>query len=142
MGYCLELLKWMTVIVHTLVNSLVQRQSPEVGVLRNFANLTGEQVCWGLFLTKLQAWTPVTLLKRNSNTSVFLWRTFVNDYFCLFNVVLCGYPGAQRAIWREGVLPCPFLKIEKKFPDFAKKSAYIMEKIMCLQYTYFCAPLG
>ena len=42
-------------IVHTLVNSLVQRQSPEVSVLKNFANLTGEQVCWGLFLIKLQA---------------------------------------------------------------------------------------
>ena len=29
---------------------------------------------------------------------------------------------------KGGGLPCPFLKIEKKYPDFAKKSALILEK--------------
>ena len=110
MGYCLELLKWMTVIVHTLVNSLVQRQSPEVSVLKNFANLTGEQVCWGLFLIKLQAWTPVTLLKRNSNTSVFLWRTFVNTASACLMLCYVGIQAHKERCGERGFFPVLFWK--------------------------------
>ena len=36
---------------------------------------------------------------------------------------------AQLAGGRGGGLPCPFLKTEEKCPDFAKKSALILEKI-------------
>ena len=54
----------------------VQKQRPEVffkkGVLKNFASLTEKHLCWSLFLIKLQAWEPPTLLKRDSNTDVFL----------------------------------------------------------------------
>ena len=35
----------------------------KISVPKNFANFTGKQLCWSLFLIKLQAWT---LLKRTS----------------------------------------------------------------------------
>ena len=41
-------------------------------VLKNFAILSGKQLCWSHFLIKLQAFRPATLLKRESNTGVFL----------------------------------------------------------------------
>ena len=43
----------------------------KIGVLKNFANFTGKNLCWGLFLIKLLAFKPATLLKRNSKTDVF-----------------------------------------------------------------------
>ena len=46
----------------------------KIGVLKNFANFIGKHQCWSLFLIKLQAWRPATLLKRDSNTGVFLWN--------------------------------------------------------------------
>ena len=53
------------------------------GVLKNFANFTGKHLCWSHFLIKLQAWGSATLLKRDSNTDVFLWnkQNFTNTYF-------------------------------------------------------------
>ena len=42
-------------------------------VLKNFVILTGKHLCWSFFLIKLQVFWPATLLKRGSNTSVFLW---------------------------------------------------------------------
>ena len=49
---------------------------PEVfckkSVLKNFTNFTGKQLCWSLFFIKLQSSRPATLLKRDSNTGVFL----------------------------------------------------------------------
>ena len=45
----------------------------EIGVLKNFAIFTGKYLCWTLFLIKLQAFRPANLLKRSSNTVVFLW---------------------------------------------------------------------
>ena len=51
---------------------------PEVfcskGVLKNFAIFTGKHLYWNLFLIKLHAWRPATLLKRDSNTDFFLLR--------------------------------------------------------------------
>ena len=41
----------------------------KIGVLKSFANSTGKQLCWSLFLIKLQA---SNLLKKDSNTAVFL----------------------------------------------------------------------
>ena len=48
------------------------------GVLKNFAIFTGKYLCCSLFLIKLQARRLATLLKRDSNTDVFLriLRTF------------------------------------------------------------------
>ena len=47
--------------------------SSKIGVLKNFEILTGKHLCWSLFLIKLQACKPATLLKRDSSTGVFLW---------------------------------------------------------------------
>ena len=44
----------------------------KVGVLKLLTNLTGKRLCWSLFLIKLWDLWPAALLKRNSNTSVFL----------------------------------------------------------------------
>ena len=41
---------------------------------KNFASFTGKYLCWSLFFTKLQAFRPATLLKRDSYTGVFLWN--------------------------------------------------------------------
>ena len=43
----------------------------------------GKYLCRGLFLIKLQAFTSATILKRDSNTGVFLWfcEIFKNIYF-------------------------------------------------------------
>ena len=45
----------------------------KLGVLQNFAIHTGKQLRWSLFLVKLLAFSPATLLKRDSSTEVFLW---------------------------------------------------------------------
>ena len=41
-------------------------------VLRNFANFMGKHLCRSLVLIMLQAFRPAALLKRDSNTDVFL----------------------------------------------------------------------
>ena len=53
------------------------------GALKTLANFTGKHLCWSLFFTKLQAFRPATLLKRDS-TQVFSCRiceTLKNTYF-------------------------------------------------------------
>ena len=68
----------------------------KIGVLKNFAIFPRKHLCQSYFLIKLQAWRSVTLLKRDSNTGVFLpvlwnfserlfWRTSANRYFCTSN---------------------------------------------------------
>ena len=39
------------------------RCSIEKDVFKNFANFTGKHLCWSLFLIKLHAFRPATLLK-------------------------------------------------------------------------------
>ena len=57
-------------------------------VLKNFAMLIGKHLCLNLFLIKSQDWRPATLLKRGSNTCVFLWilwnllRAPILKYIC------------------------------------------------------------
>ena len=62
--------------VFLVLKIIIQRQASEVfcknAVLKNFAIFTGKQLCWILFLIKLQAFSPASLLKRDSNTGVFL----------------------------------------------------------------------
>ena len=41
--------------------------------IKIFTIFIGNCPCWSLFLTKLQAWRPATLLKAVSYTDVFLW---------------------------------------------------------------------
>ena len=40
-------------------------------ILKNFAIVRGNLLCYGLFLVRLQTWRPAYLLKRNSKTGVF-----------------------------------------------------------------------
>ena len=49
-------------------------------VLKNFSNFTGKQLYWSLFLIKLQANRPASLIKRDSNTGAFL-SNLRNFYF-------------------------------------------------------------
>ena len=42
------------------------------GVLRNFANFTGKHLCQNLFFCKVPGLKPVTLLKKDSGTGLFL----------------------------------------------------------------------
>ena len=52
-------------------------------VLKNFANFTGKNLCWSLFLIKLEFWGPATLLKKTP-TQVFsceIYKLFKNNYF-------------------------------------------------------------
>ena len=54
----------------------------KVGVLINFVIFTGKHLCC-LFLIKIgQSFRPATLLKRESNTGVFLWmlQNFKNSF--------------------------------------------------------------
>ena len=44
----------------------------KIGVCKKFAILTAKHSSWSLFYTKLQAWKPATLLKRDSNPVFFL----------------------------------------------------------------------
>ena len=62
------------------VQSSRSQMSYKIGVLKNFAIFTGRNLCWsvGLLACKFEtllkrAWKSETLLKRDSNTGVFLW---------------------------------------------------------------------
>ena len=46
----------------------------KIDVLKKFPSFTGTHLCWSFFLIKPQALRPATLLKRDSNTGVFLWN--------------------------------------------------------------------
>ena len=50
-----------------------QRGSVKISVIKNFAIFTGKRLCWSLFLIKLQAFRSATLIRKDSNTDVFLW---------------------------------------------------------------------
>ena len=45
----------------------------KTNVLKNFAIFAGKQLRWSLFLAKLHAWRPATLLERDSNTCILQW---------------------------------------------------------------------
>ena len=66
-----------------------QKQPSEVfcknGVLKNFAR--GQHLCWSLFVIKLQAFSPATLLKRDSNTGVFLWNLWNSNFLHLIGPI-------------------------------------------------------
>ena len=65
----------------------------KTSVLKNFAIFIGNHFYWCLFLAKLQALRHTTLLKRYSNTVVFLWmfakfiRTICRTYNNLYNFI-------------------------------------------------------
>ena len=64
--------KWHEVGLRTL-NSTRSQIFFRIGVLKNFAIFKGKQLCWSLFLINSQTSRPANLLKRDSNSSIFLW---------------------------------------------------------------------
>ena len=66
------------------------------GVLQNFAIFTAKHPCWILFLIKLQAWRPATLLKRDFSkifkntffTEHLRWLLLQSRYLCGLKVLL------------------------------------------------------
>ena len=54
------------------IETAVRKCSSKGMSLKNLSSCTGKELCRSLFLIKLQALRPVTLLKRDSNKSVFL----------------------------------------------------------------------
>ena len=56
-------------LIHLLI---MHSEAAAGGVLKNFANFTGKRLCWGLFFTKLEAFRPAIVLKRDSYRGVFL----------------------------------------------------------------------
>ena len=81
------------VVFHRTRNSHCQMFF-KIGALKNFAAFTGKHRFWSVSWMKLLAWRSVNILKRDSNTGVFLWilrnfyghlfwRTSANGCFCL-----------------------------------------------------------
>ena len=64
----------------------------KVGILKNFANVTGKELDWSLFLINLLALRPATLLKRDFNIGMFLWnlRNF-QEYLFLQNTISSSF---------------------------------------------------
>ena len=58
----------------TIFRSSHWRCSIKKDFLKHFVIFTGKHPCWGLFLIMLQTVSPVTLLKRDSNTDIFWWN--------------------------------------------------------------------
>ena len=76
-----DILKWQDckiftklVLLQTPSRSSHRRCSAKNGALKNLWNFTGKNLCWSLFLIKLQTFRPVTLLRRDSNTGFFVWN--------------------------------------------------------------------
>ena len=53
-----------------------RRCSIKKGILENFGDFTGKNLCWSLFLIKLQAFRP----KRDSKISEIFKNTYVEEY--------------------------------------------------------------
>ena len=55
----------------------------KIGIVKIFENFVVKHLCWSLFLIKLEVWRSAVLLKRDSNTGVFLWnmRNFEEHLF-------------------------------------------------------------
>ena len=55
----------------------------KIGIVKIFENFVVKHLCWSIFLIKLEAWRSAVLLKRDSNTGVFLWnmRNFEEHLF-------------------------------------------------------------
>ena len=66
----------------------------KIGFLKNFAILTGNHLCWSLFLIKLLVFRPPTVLVQ----VVFLWIlwNFKNTYFEDHPAYSCFWLGIQK----------------------------------------------
>ena len=79
--HTLTFIYWLLMIIYLHLqlqfwhsrSSKIHKQPSEL-FFKKIANFTGKHLCWSLFFTKLQAFRPATLLKRDSYTGVFLWN--------------------------------------------------------------------
>ena len=71
--FIVEVKIWCLRLVLSVFRSIHQRCSIKKVVLKNVAIFIGKHLSWSLFLIKLQAIRPETLLKRDSNTVIFMW---------------------------------------------------------------------
>ena len=53
----------------------------KTGVLNNFAIFTGKHLCWSLFMIKLKAWRPTTILKTMTVKQVFFCESSLELFF-------------------------------------------------------------
>ena len=70
----------------------------KIGVLKDFALLTGKKLCWSLFLTNFQVWRPATLLKRDSSISIFSF------FYMIPPVVASVRSSHPEMYWKRGIL--------------------------------------
>ena len=71
----LSLKEWMTAtlsVTKTDIKNSSWQMFYKIGVLKYFAKFTGKHLYWSLFFNKVAGIRPATLLKRDSNTGVFL----------------------------------------------------------------------
>ena len=86
---------------------LISQMFFKIGVLKNFTICTGKHLCWSLFLMKLQAWRPATLLKIDSNTGVYLWMLYCEilktPFFIEHLCWLLLYFRNQKFLWSKTI---------------------------------------
>ena len=101
----------------------------KICVLKNFTDFTEKHLCWSLILVKLQTWFAATLLKRDSNTFVFLWN--------LLNF-------SEHLFFRTP-LNCYVVTIKKPTPVYISKRAFrkflFFLKILLFQSSIFCSQI-
>ena len=129
----------------------------KIGVLKNFANFTGKHRCWSLIQT------CNFLLKRDSNTGVFLWKIceiFKNIYFYRTPLVtapelwlICNYSldylmlkqTSTRSSLPEVFLRKGILNIYSKFTGEHPWRSAISIKLLCnfieITLRHGCSPV-
>ena len=85
-------------LVLLFVQTDIKRKTLRSSCSQMFFKMAVFKECWSLFFMKLPAWRTTFLLKRNSNTDVFLWKLwnfqqqlFLQDTSCslYFSEILC-----------------------------------------------------
>ena len=118
-------------------------------LLKNFAIFIGKQLCWRLFLIKLQAFMPETLLKRDSSTYIFLCilrififfekhlRTAASDYsFTLVIYLFFGCLSKKNYDFLRLVTHNDILKIYRLFNILEMLSSVTWQKIFLKYIKY------
>ena len=78
----------------------------KIDVLKILANFTGKDLCWSLFLLRLEAWRNGTLLRRDSekgvflcNRGVFLWKLKkIKNAFFFYSMHPVGVSGNGKIL--------------------------------------------
>ena len=83
----------------------------KIGSLKNFSKLIGKNLCWSLFLNKIESLTPAVLLKKRlaQVLSCEVWETSKNVFFIEYLwwlVTKTSLRGLQIIFQGEGVERC------------------------------------